>query len=345
MVLHSHAAVLVALLAAPSVAFASGLQKGVRTTRITPELAPESDKKFFTKDYPDDKRPAVNLNFPFKHPYPAVQESINFDKDYVKDENGDGGKWNAQMTYDKLRNKIGKEKEAAAKAKETVEEERKELEEATDVMEKAKKAADEAEKNTEKARKKAEETTEKVNDLAGGNQTGDGAIGGAVHKVDEEIKHLEDCKKKLAETKEKLAKLMKEKAAREEQVEKEVAAEEEVITKERKLRMQDTKDKLSKEAELEAKESDALQEHEKLVNRLEEEKAEHKDALKSYEKELKDVEQTEGDLKEAQSRLRRFRKGGESEPAQKSGVVSAGLASAPVLIAILAVAATSSFSA
>jgi len=292
--LHSHIAALFVFLAAPSVAFASGLQKGVRLNRITPELAPESDKRFFTKEYPEDNRPAVDRNFPFKHPYPAVQESINFDKDYIKDENGDGGKWNAQMTYDKLRNRIEKEKKATAIAKGTVEEKRRELEEATDAMEKAKKAADEAEKNTEKARKDAEETTGKVVDLAGENQTDGGAVGDAMDKVDKEIRHLEDCKKELAQTKEKLEKLTEE---------------------------------------------------DNRVNRFEKEKAEHKDALKSYEKELEDVEQTEKDLKEAQSRLRRFRKGGESEPVQKSGAVLAGLASAPALIAVLAVAATSSFSA
>merc|ERR1719335_1634378 len=90
--------------------------------RINPELQPTSDKKFFGKDYPDDHRPPVyghekNL---FTHPYPTVQDSDRYDKDYVKDENDDGGYWKAQMEYDAMKNKLAKEqreyKEALAKA-------------------------------------------------------------------------------------------------------------------------------------------------------------------------------------------------------------------------------------
>ena len=55
----------------------------------------------------------------FNHPYPAVQDSNDFDFDFVKDENSDGGRWAAQMEYDTLRSKIraAKNKMDALKAK------------------------------------------------------------------------------------------------------------------------------------------------------------------------------------------------------------------------------------
>merc|ERR1719386_260726 len=82
--------------------------------RIKPELEPQSDKKFFGKDYPDDVRPKVKNHF--GHPYPKVQDDSRYDKDYVKDENDDGGYWKAQMEYDRLKAKVAKEKQQMQKA-------------------------------------------------------------------------------------------------------------------------------------------------------------------------------------------------------------------------------------
>merc|ERR1719321_2451957 len=90
--------------------------------RINPELDPTSDKKFFSKDYPDDRRPPIysHEHKLMDYPYPTVQDSDRYDKDYVKDENDDGGYWKAQMEYDAMKNKLAKEqreyKEALAKA-------------------------------------------------------------------------------------------------------------------------------------------------------------------------------------------------------------------------------------
>jgi len=64
---------------------------------IAPSLAPESSKKFFGKDYPGDHHPVADEHYYFDHPYPAVQDSGDFDKDFVKDENGDSGEWKAQI--------------------------------------------------------------------------------------------------------------------------------------------------------------------------------------------------------------------------------------------------------
>merc|ERR1719510_1976058 len=72
---------------------------------ITPELSPESHEKFFDHDYPDDHGPSVHKDYNFQHPFPVLQDSEDYDKDYVKDENSDGGEWRAQQRYDALRAK------------------------------------------------------------------------------------------------------------------------------------------------------------------------------------------------------------------------------------------------
>merc|ERR1719498_71213 len=114
--------------------------------RISPEVQPESSKKFFGKDYPADMRPVMKGS-PVSQPYPAVQGTKQFADDFVKDENGDGGKWHAQMEYDRLRNKLQEEKAEAQTAYEKKEEEMKELEE-------AQQQEQEAEKKTADAKKK-----------------------------------------------------------------------------------------------------------------------------------------------------------------------------------------------
>merc|ERR1719230_1077348 len=86
---------------------------------ISPELDPKSDKTFFGKDYPDDHR--VVTPHHFEHPFPVVQKSDDYDKDYVKDENADGGEWAAQMEYDQLRHDIDNKKRAVEKAKKLME--------------------------------------------------------------------------------------------------------------------------------------------------------------------------------------------------------------------------------
>jgi hypothetical protein len=82
---------------------------------LSPPLQPASSKKFFEKDFPGDKRPKVDI-LHFKHPYPVVQDTDEFDKDFVKDENHDNGEWAAQMEYDRLRHKVAELKKKAAEA-------------------------------------------------------------------------------------------------------------------------------------------------------------------------------------------------------------------------------------
>merc|ERR1719515_697335 len=86
-------------------------QQGEKTSlaSIHPALHPVSDSKFYDgnrADYVTDKRPHKDAPLHFRHPYPEVQDSNDYDKDYVKDENGDGGEFAVQQKYDHLRQLI-----------------------------------------------------------------------------------------------------------------------------------------------------------------------------------------------------------------------------------------------
>jgi len=147
-----------------------GLQHG----RISPKLDPESDKVFFDHDYPDNLRGKGKLKPEFGHPYPAVQDTNEFDRDYVKDENNDGGEWKAQMEYDLLRTKLSKAQDDMEKAKAANEaaqnrfadakrKEAKAMEEAGVSKDKVAKARAEA-RTAEKDASDAKEATEKAED-------------------------------------------------------------------------------------------------------------------------------------------------------------------------------------
>jgi len=183
--------------------------------RISPALEPTDDKKFFKKDYPFDKRPAADKYYVFDHPYPAVQDSGDFDKDFVKDENSDGGRWKAQMEYDTLRSKIREAKDKLNELEKKMETEKGEWMKAKKAQDEAETAAQEAGQDTAAAKKAADKAADKVNRLEGssseeGTKVG-GAVGDAVKDVQKEMKDLEDCRKKLAEAKARMKKLMKEK--------------------------------------------------------------------------------------------------------------------------------------
>merc|ERR1719433_14247 len=140
-----------------------GLQQGL----ISPKLEPESDKVFFgppfPADYPDNDQPTERKISPeFGHPYPALQDTDKFDKDYVKDENGDDGEWQAQMNYDDLRTTVGKDKDDVEKAKAAEEELKKRVEQAKYEESEAGKKAAEAEKKAAKAREEAKQAEKEV---------------------------------------------------------------------------------------------------------------------------------------------------------------------------------------
>merc|ERR1719161_3068839 len=173
--------------------------------RIVPELEPKSDNKFMKDDYPSDQRPNA-YGLKFEHPYPTIQESADYDADYVKDENSDNGEWKAQSDYDAIRVKYRKEYKEMMAAKKAMEKELAELEKAKELEHKAEIRADEAKVATDKARGEAEAAEKVYQDAKAAT-----AVGSA--KVDKELADLEDCKKELAEAKRKLQELLDQQAS------------------------------------------------------------------------------------------------------------------------------------
>jgi len=248
------------------------------TRKIEPELDPVSDKKFFTKDYPDDARGGPVMH-KFGHPYPTVQDSDRYDKDYVEDSNDDNAYWSAQMRYDQAKMQLLKQK--------------KELEEALKKLEKEEKDVDMA-KAAEMAAEKKAEAKEAAQDASDKNHDESQAavdksktdVETGAEEVEKEVLDIEECKKQLAAARKKLEKLLAEKAEYErkekERKEAEAAAEAARIAADKK------------EAELEKK--------------ITEEEGEHTEALKHYKDEMEDVKRVEKELNEAAERLRKFRR-------------------------------------
>jgi len=311
---------------------ASLLQQQVQ--RISPSLDPKSDEKFFKTDYPDDLKPKARDAF--QYPHPIVQDSGEYDRDYIKDENSDGGEWKAQETYDKIRSKIAEVAAAEVKAQKK-DEDAKEVYEAAkkaeaEAAEKVKEAKDNAEQGHEKVKKAKEsaEEAEKAEEKAGNSTTGaqSSAVEEAVKSVEKEMKDLENCKKQLADAQAKLKELMGENAnAKEEQIKRIHDAEQEAENLE--------KDEAAQQAAADA----AMKEAAELQGTTEKGEAAYEDAHKEYEASAKKHKDMQGDLEKAESKLRRFRQSG----VDKNGGVyysgaTHGTPAAPLLITALSVA-------
>lgn len=292
--------------------------------RISPPLDPESDEKFYKRDYPDDLRPKLHKSFDMKHPYPIVQDSEDYDKDYVKDENSDGGEWKAQTEYDNLKNSIRKKINDVEKAKKNEENKMSELEVAKKAEKDAEEKATEAESNADAARGRATSAEDEVEDLTGaasGNAT-KGAVGDSVGEVEKEMRDLEDCKKGLASARKRLKQLLGEKIERE-------------------------KVKQLTEADIEKYHSDeesGSEDAEKFKSTVQKERSQHMEALKSYEKEQNDVVETQAALDKAAKRLRDLRRGVDPDGGvyYKKGERSAAHSSwAPALLPLVLAAVVS----
>jgi hypothetical protein len=289
-------------------------------SKISPALDPVSDKKFFDKDYPADKRPATNKFYYFKHPYPAVQDSGDYDKDFIKDENSDGGRWQAQMDYDKMRHEITNAKDKLDELKKKMEEKYEEWMTAKEKAGKAGNALGQANADVAKAKAEADAAEKKVNELEGsssadGTKVG-GAVGDGVKKVEDEMRDLDACKEKLEKAKKKLKRVLedKEELERKQKEEAEAAAkkrEEELKKKhaEAKEAHKKAKQEVEEAEKAAAEEADHKSfDEEAWRKNLEKEKMEHEEAAKNYEKELSDVKKTEDQLARAAENLRKYRR-------------------------------------
>jgi len=297
---------------------------------LNPTLRPVSDKKFFGKDYPNDKRPKVDV-LHFNHPYPVVQDSDDFDADYVKDENHDNGEYKAQTEYDRLRHKLLKEKADVAKALAAKTEAENELHDAIK-REKAQEDKQKKAQEKEDAKKKtgtvqggeAKEAVKKSSGeytVPGAKSPGGVSTPGVVNvepdDVQKKMDELERCKKQLAEAREKLKKLMEElEAAKAEQDQMEAAvdaASEQSSILGKKQQIADAKAKEEYEEYLEAKEA--------------------------YDKQQATVAKMEADIRIASEKVRAFRDASDKEGGVYPTSQRSGSASHSLLIAALSAAA------
>jgi len=250
--------------------------KITKKLRIDPELDPESHKKFFDKDYPDDVRAPTFHHF--DHPYPEIQDSDRYDKDYVQDENDDKGEWEAQWGYDSKKNKLMNKKEKLKKAMAKQLDEKKEWEDAIEAEKKAEADARAAEKRLKEA--EAHEAN-----MEKDHKSINGTIDSKADEVEKEVKDLEDCKKQLMKARKELKSLLEEKAN---------ASKEEA-------------DAEAHEDGAEDNEMSAEKKEEVAEKNVEGQHQEYKDAVKDYEKEKEEVAQAEKDLEVAAKKLRKFR--------------------------------------
>jgi len=194
----------------------NGLQ---RATPVNPKLGPDSHDHFFGKDYPDDKDASKHKKPNFGHPYPALQDTSDYEKDYVKDENRDDGEWKAQMTYDLLRTKIAKTDEEYKKAKQNEEDIRAQVETAQKNEANAEQATRDAETRAAKSKEvvdRAREAQRRLIDegAAGGKEGDDEAkkaqaeVDTAMDTVKKEIKDLEGCRAELEAARQELKELL-----------------------------------------------------------------------------------------------------------------------------------------
>jgi len=210
-------------------------QKSADKADISPKLEPESSNEFFKKDYPFDKRPVADP-FHFKHPYPVVQDSSDYDTDYVKDENSDNGSWKAQETYDRLRTKLRKERKELAEAmrRKGIEEaevkdtlrrhakEAKERDDATKKVDRLKREEENRRHQNNKADKRdaskevdhspfgAGKDKQDVHDERDEQGPESKDVDVSTEETEKAMKNLEECKKQLAEARKRLKELMKE---------------------------------------------------------------------------------------------------------------------------------------
>jgi len=177
---------------------------------LSPSLEPESHDKFFDHDYPDDQRVEMHKGFAFQHPYPVLQDSEDYDKDYTKDENSDGGQWKAQTAYDTLRAKKSAKVLAAQRAWANEASLEKELEDAKKSRDAKAEAAAKAKADADAATAAATAAEAKAKALSSGDAM-KSEIDSTVAEVETDVTTLEDCKKHLADAKEKLKVMMKDK--------------------------------------------------------------------------------------------------------------------------------------
>jgi len=334
---------------------AAALVGQVQTMSITPAIKDgQSDKKFFSSNYPQDARPVVDTKIlnklkSDKEPYPALQSTNKFDTDFVKDENKDTGHWKAQFEYDALRKKMTQEE---ADEKTAADKAAKEGSDTADAQKKADDAAKKADdaKEEAKAAKDAEDAAKKKEgDAAGKKDDGSEkateaevfeakrALAKAEVALEEQKKAFALCEKDLAETK-----------ANYEELKMKVAEMEQTSAADVKLWVEQSAAKRKSDAEVKAKRVEAASakreaaelrvtaaENTKvhLMKILQKEKAESEQAQKTVQKQRAEKEQTKADLDKSAEQLQKLR--GYAPDAKAPQPIKSGAAVPATLFSLL----------
>lgn len=275
---------------------------------LSPELHPSSDKEFFAKDYPSDVHPKVDQELhKFEPPYPLIQDESQFDKDFVKDENSDGGEWKAQMQYDELRHKLREEQNDVKKAMENVDKVQTDLTEAEAKQKVAEEDAKKAEGEAKGARDKLDDAHGEVDKIKAKAGPGDNhEVVDATKKVEDKVDNLEDCKKELEDAKAKLEKLLEEQRAEDKKMEHK-------LTEDIEQAEADVKEAQAKKEAAEAVQAEKEKTEATAEENVRNAQGEFDSATQDLEKEQAEAEKAEKDLAKATERLRknRYNKGGE----------------------------------
>mmetsp|Transcript_125551 Transcript_125551/g.351616 ORF Transcript_125551/g.351616 Transcript_125551/m.351616 type:complete len:288 (+) Transcript_125551:70-933(+) len=273
-------------LVGPSVAAALSAKRG---PDVKPALDPESHKEFFGHDYPKDDHPTPQQG----HDTLPIQEDDVYDKDYVKDENGEGEAWRREAEYEFLVKKMASARAGAKDAEAKEEETRKDLDGAKADEEAARKAKDdrvsEAEEKYRIAVAEAEEAVRHAQEAY------DAALKKGPHGVG-----VAEAEKDLAEQKKKCEALEKLLDAATARLEELLAQETQALAE-----VKQTSEAQQAAMQLEAEKT---KERDAAVAKYDKESKDFAKAHAKYVMNMKLLNKTKVDLKDAEAKLRGFRK-------------------------------------
>jgi len=261
----------------------------------------------YSKEYSNDDK-YKSEQHAFDHPYPVVQESSDYDKDFVKDENSDKGEWHAQMDYDRVRAMIVKAKEALPPLQDDVAKRQKEYDQAVEDAHRVEEEVKGGEPAEEIEEEEKEEEEVKVSDVELPPKP-ETAL--STKELEEALAHLKDCEQQLTDAKDKLLKLLDERDVIREKKQKADAA----------------------QAEAQVAYDAAKKATEAAVAQVQVASDNYSKKESEYKKEVQDVEELEAKLETAAVKVRQFR----SKVDDKGGIYqsAAHRSAGPMLVALL----------
>lgn len=300
-----------------------GAEQSLHKLSVEPLLKDAvSDKKFTSSDYAHDTRPVVDKKVLNKLksdevPYPALQSTAHYEKDFVKDENRDTGHWQAQFEYDSLRKKLLKEEAEEKSAKANAEKEGHDVDEAQKKADGAAKDAHGAKKDVDAAKadegsvkdgaKKSEADADAAAPSKESQAEMEKKVAKAEENYEEQKKKFEECKKQLEDAKVKYEDLKAQMA----EMEKKGASEMKLWAERKDEKLRSSKSAMdiamAKRQAAEYRLESAQKTKVEMETALAKEKAESEQAQKNLQKEKAEKEQAKADLEKATQHLQKLR--------------------------------------